>query len=141
MGTLPPASTELIVPSAALVSIAIACEPLRIPSRLSKVPVPRSGLVVASPSFTMPESQVKIWRPVASSKTVLVARALRPLLLFTYSLFAIARQCSKNPGSVLSPSGADTPLAFELLGRGALRRAWSGGLFGSRPAAVNAFLL
>ena len=71
------------MPSAALVSNAIACEPLWMPSRLSKLPVPRSGLVVARPSFTMPDSQVKIWRPVASSYTVFVARALRPLLLFT----------------------------------------------------------
>ncbi len=55
------------MPSAALVSNAIACEPLWIPSRLSNEPVPVSGLVVAKPSFTMPDNQVKIWRPVASS--------------------------------------------------------------------------
>ena len=67
LGTLPPASTDEMVPRAALVSNAIACDPLWMPRRLSKAPVPRSGFVVARPSFTMPDSQVKIWRPVASS--------------------------------------------------------------------------
>src|SRR4051812_17069783 len=77
-GALPPERTDWMVPSAALVSNAMAWDPLWIPSRLSNVPVPRSGLVVARPSFTMPESQEKIWRPVLSSYPVLVARALRP---------------------------------------------------------------
>ena len=62
----------------------------------------------------MPSIQLKICSPVAPSNTALVARALRPLPLFANRRFAIAVHCSTKIGSVLSPSGASTPLAFSF---------------------------
>src|SRR5207245_9948418 len=105
-GYEPEPSTWVIVPSDALVSIAIANEPLPIPSRSSNALGPVSGLVWASPSFTMPDIHWKIWTPAELSNTVLVARAFRPLLLFTKSEPALARKCSKNPGSSFRPRPA-----------------------------------
>ena len=91
----------MTVPRAALVSMAMACDPLRMPSRSSNWPVPRSALVSARPSFTMPSSQLKMVRPVGVSNRAFVARLERPLPLLTNSLSAIAVHCSKKIGSVL----------------------------------------
>ena len=73
-----------MVPSTALVSIAIACNPLQdteagCRSCNSEVGVRRGQAVLDHAGTT----ELKIRRPVASSYTVFVARPFRPLLLFT----------------------------------------------------------
>ena len=95
--------------------------PFPMPSRLSNALGRCRGSSRRGRPSPCPTSSVKISRPVASLNTALVARAFRPLLLFTKSLFASARQCWKYPGSTLRPEPRlrHGTAALELLGGGA----------------------
>ena len=103
-GYWPVASTCVIVPNDALVSIAIAWLPFPMPSRLSNWLVPLSGLVSARPSLTMLFIHAKSSRPVLTSlNTALVARPLRPLLLVHEELVRHRAPVLEEPGIDLEP--------------------------------------
>ena len=131
------------MPSAADESIVMPKLPLPIPSRLSNALDPSAGLVRARPDFTMSLRNVKISLPVALSNVVLVARLLRPLLLFTYVLAPSADHCSRYQGSSFIPKPACDTVAESLSFWAADFTSSSvfGGLFGSSPAVWKAFLL
>src|ERR1035441_9113895 len=78
-GYCPPLRTEMIVPSAAEVSIVIGAMPDPMARRLSNAV---NEVDWARLSFSMPPHQLMIDLPSESSNVTAVARPLRPLLSF-----------------------------------------------------------
>src|SRR6516165_4679806 len=132
-------SNWVTVPSAAEVSMVMPYLPLPIPSRLSYWSGPVDGLVVASPEVTSCFSWLKMLTAVGVLNTPEVARAWRPFLLFTNSWLAVDSQVSRCQGSSTRPM--PLPAALSVLASATICDSVSGGLFGLRPAFVNAFWL
>ncbi len=94
---------------------------------------------MASPERTSWLSWLKIDTDVLLLNTPLVARLLRPFLLFTKSVLAEASQVSRCHGSRTSPM--PLPEALSALASLTIWGSVAGGSVGLRPALVKAFSL
>ncbi len=128
-----------MVPSAAEVSIAMPYLPLPIPSRSSKSSDPVEGLVTPPSLFTSALRSVKICVAAGVEKTALVARADRPLPLFTKGSLAVDSHVSRYQGSRTRP--VPMPWALSAAASLSIWASVAGGSSGLSPAVLNEFLL